>query len=588
MHLAARLEAVVARAAQRIGIPPAAGRTALEPMPVNSPHGHYRCTLPVQHARRRGDDAGLLAARLADAVAAEGATEPLLGAVAGVKGIVNVSAAAPALAAALAAGPQSPLLSARSERLAQQTVLVDFSSPNVAKAMHVGHLRSTIIGDSICRVFEEAQTGRVLRVSHVGDWGTQFGMLLALRRELEAPASDLGGLHREYQAARARFDADPAFRRTALAAVVELQTQSSPAAVADWEQMCTVTRDTNAAIYERLGVRLTEIGESRYAADIPPMLRALEEQGLVVESEGALCLFPNGREKTPLMLCKSDGGYTYDTTDLAALRRRGAVDQCDQIVYVTDMGQRQHFSMVFAAGQQAGWPGAGAARHVGLGLVLGSDKKRLRTRAGEATPLLALLDEAEVFALQSVRERNKDGSSDAEQHGRIARAIGINCVKYADLRQGMDKSYVFAFERMLDVRGNTGMYLLYTRARMASIVRKSASGLAAAFDEPLAGRLVQPLPAETAPSAATEIERNLLVAVARYPEVIERAARDLQIHRVAEYAYSLCTLANEMIASCRVVGDPREAERVRLLVLVEGALFRAVKVLGFVDVPDWV
>src|SRR5262245_17046714 len=361
-----------------------------------------------------------------------------------------------------------------------ETVVVDYSAPNVAKEMHVGHLRSTIIGDAIARLLE-FQGHRVVRQNHIGDWGTPFGMLI--EHLLDERAAGRDSTVRElvvfYQAARARFDADPTFAERARRRVVLLQGED-PETLALWHRLIDVSVEHFSALYGQLGVTLRPedvAGESRYNAALPAVVADLERSGLALPSEGAICVFLPGftgrdGEPVPLMIRKQDGGYTYATTDLAALRHRVETLGARRVIYVVGQEQSQHLAMVFETARRAGWVDQDVRlEHVAFGSVLGQAKKMLKTRAGDAVSLTALLDEAIERAARVVEE--KSPHLEPAARARIAAAVGIGAVKYADLSNDRIKDYVFDWDRMLALDGNTAPYLMYAHTRIRSILRRS-------------------------------------------------------------------------------------------------------------------
>lgn len=371
-------------------------------------------------------------------------------------------------------------------------VIVDFSSPNIAKEMHVGHLRSTIIGDALARVLE-FRGYPVLRLNHVGDWGTQFGMLITHLKQVApealttADAIDLGDLVAFYRQAKARFDADAAFQATAREEVVKLQS-GDPVSRRAWQLLCEQSRREFQQIYDRLDIRLSERGESFYNPLLETVVADLQALGLLVTDAGAGCVFLEGvkgkdGQPLPLIVRKSDGGFNYATTDLAALRYRFAAapdgDGAGRLIYVTDAGQASHFAAVFQVARRAGWvPVGGRLEHVPFGLVQGDDGKKLKTRSGDTVRLKDLLDEAVDRAEADLRRRlAEEGRTEDEtfiQH--TATTVGIAAVKYADLSTNRITSYQFSFDRMLALAGNTAPYLLYAVVRIAGIARKGALG----------------------------------------------------------------------------------------------------------------
>ncbi|MFZ9217271.1 MAG: arginine--tRNA ligase, partial [Vulcanococcus sp.] len=408
-------------------------------------------------------------------------------------------------------------------------VVVDFSSPNIAKEMHVGHLRSTIIGDSLARVLE-FRGHPVLRLNHVGDWGTQFGMLITHLKQVApealetADAVDLGDLVAFYREAKKRFDEDEAFQTTSREEVVKLQ-GGDPVSLKAWGLLCDQSRREFQKIYDRLDIRLSERGESFYNPYLPGVVQDLETSGLLVVDDGARCVFLEGvsgkdGKPLPVIVQKSDGGFNYATTDLAAIRYRFGDspdgDGARRVVYVTDAGQANHFAGVFQVARRAGWLPEGARlEHVPFGLVQGEDGKKLKTRAGDTVRLRDLLDEAVERAEADLRRRlQEEGRQEEESFiAHVATTVGLAAVKYADLSQNRITNYQFSFDRMLALQGNTAPYLLYAVVRIAGIARKggdleAGSAEALQFSEPQEWALVRELLKFDAVIA--EVEEELL------------------------------------------------------------------------------
>jgi arginyl-tRNA synthetase len=428
------------------------------------------------------------------------------------------------------------------ERAAKpQRVFVDFSSPNLAKEMHVGHLRSTIIGDSMCRALEFCGH-EVHRINHLGDWGTQFGMLLEYVRQaqpevLQNPASfSVQDVEEFYKNAHKRFEADAAFKEASRAAVVALQS-GDPVMRQLWQAFCAESLRHCHAIYDRLDVRLEDRGESAYQHALPGIVAELRKKGLAVESEGALCVFVPGfagRDDKPLpsIIQKSDGGYNYDTTDLAALRERLEQGQADRVVYVTDKGQSQHFAMIFAIARLAGWVRPGVLlEHKGFGVIQGNDHKRLRTRTGGTVKLSVLLDEAEQRALAQIEASEADpkrsrGFSSAQKQA-IARAVGMAAIKYADLSHNIESDYVFDLDKMVALEGETGPYMLYAYARTSGIGRKAGVDFAAVGSWPRVIEMNHPS------------ELALGKKLVQFPEVVRDLVDTLRPSLLTSYLYDL-------------------------------------------------
>ncbi|MEQ8537852.1 MAG: arginine--tRNA ligase [Coleofasciculus sp. D1-CHI-01] len=448
-----------------------------------------------------------------------------------------------------------------------QRVVVDFSSPNIAKEMHVGHLRSTIIGDCIARVLE-FRDHHVLRFNHVGDWGTQFGMLITYLREVcpealtTAEAVDLGDLVSFYRQAKKRFDTDEAFQEAARQEVVKLQAGAEDTKRA-WQLLCEQSRREFQVIYDLLDVHITERGESFYNPLLPDVVKDLEQSGLLVENQGAKCVFLEGftnkkGEPLPLIVQKSDGGYNYATTDLAALRYRIEQDGANRIIYVTDAGQANHFAQVFQVAQRAGWlPETVEIVHVPFGLVLGEDGKKLKTRSGETVRLRDLLDEAIARARADletrIQEEERQETEEFIEH--VAQVVGMAAVKYADLSQNRTSNYVFSFDKMLSLKGNTAPYLLYAYARIQSIGRKG-------------GIDFEQLRTSTQVSLKEDQEATLAKHLLQVNEVIKEVEQELLPNRLCQYLYELSEKFSQFYDQCPVL-KAEESVRLSRLILCD-------------------
>ena len=443
-------------------------------------------------------------------------------------------------------------------------VVVDFSSPNIAKEMHVGHLRSTIIGDSLARVLE-FRGHRVLRLNHVGDWGTQFGMLITHLKQVApetlktADAVDLGDLVAFYREAKKRFDEDEVFQATSREEVVKLQ-GGDPVSLKAWGLLCDQSRREFQKIYDRLDIRLSERGESFYNPFLASVLSGLKEAGLLVTDDGAECVFlegVNGKDGKPLpvIVRKSDGGFNYATTDLAAIRYRFALapegDGARRVIYVTDAGQANHFAGVFQVAKRAKWiPEHGRLEHVPFGLVQGEDGKKLKTRSGDTVRLRDLLDEAVERAEADLRRRlEEEGRREDDQFiEHVAGTVGLAAVKYADLSQNRITNYQFSFDRMLALQGNTAPYLLYAVVRIAGIARKGGDLEAEAgmlqFSEPQEWSLV----------------RELL----KFDAVIAEVEEELLPNRLCSYLFELSQVFNRFYDQVPVLKAEGQSLRSRL------------------------
>jgi arginyl-tRNA synthetase len=445
-----------------------------------------------------------------------------------------------------------------------QKQIVDFSSPNIAKEMHVGHLRSTIIGDSIARILEFCGHD-VLRLNHVGDWGTQFGMLITYLREVypdaltTANALNIGDLVSFYRQAKKRFDEDAVFQENSRQEVVRLQAGAEDTLHA-WKLLCEQSRQEFQIIYDLLNVELIERGESFYNPLLPKVIEDLATTGLLEENQGAKCVFLDGftnREGNPLPLIvqKSDGGYNYATTDLAALGYRIQKDEAKRIVYVTDEGQSNHFTQFFQVARKANWiPEDVELVHVPFGLVLGEDGKKFKTRSGDTVRLRDLLDEAINRARADIEKRlQEDGRVETEEFiQNVAEVVGISAVKYADLSQNRTSSYVFSYDKMLSLKGNTAPYLLYAYVRIQGISRQGN------IDFTNLGINRQILLKEDA-------ELTLAKHLLQLDEVIKEVEQDLLPNRLCDYLYQLSDKFNKFYENCPVLKSEEPARTSRLM-----------------------
>ncbi|KAG8084889.1 hypothetical protein GUJ93_ZPchr0010g11069 [Zizania palustris] len=461
--------------------------------------------------------------------------------------------------------------------------VLDFSSPNIAKEMHVGHLRSTIIGDTLARMFEFSNV-EVLRRNHVGDWGTQFGMLIQYLFEKfpnweEIGTQAIGDLQTFYKASKHRFDGDPEFKDRAQQAVVRLQGGEGRYRAA-WNKICEISRNEFDLVYKRLNVVLEEKGESFYNPYIPQVLEKLDNKGLIKESEGARVIFIEGHQ-IPLIVVKRDGGFNYASTDLTALWYRLNVEKAEWIIYVTDVGQQQHFDMFFSAARMAGWlPDPKEKKfpktnHVGFGLVLGSDGKRFRTRSTEVVRLVELLDEAKSRSkselLQRLTENGKIVDWTEGELEMTSEAVGYGAVKYADLKNNRLTNYTFNFEQMLSDKGNTAVYLQYAHARICSIIRKS-------------NKDVEELKMSSAISLDHPDERVLGLYLIRFAEVVEEACTNLLPNVLCEYLYNLSEMFTKFYTNCQVVGSPEETSRLLLCQATAVVMRQCFELLGITPV----
>ena len=438
----------------------------------------------------------------------------------------------------------------------KQKIVVEFSSPNIAKELHVGHLRSTIIGDAIAHLFEFLGHD-VIRLNHIGDWGTQFGMLIAYMKEVVPEVlrgdvqTDLIQLMHWYKESKKRFDEDPEFKKRAQLQVVELQGGNAQAKAA-WQTICEISRKAFNEIYALLNVSINERGESFYNPYLKEVVDELDKKGLITISNGAKCIFLDGfesREGTPLpmIIQKSDGGYNYDTTDMAAMRHRIQVERADRIIILTDAGQSLHFAMLAKAAEKAGYLDPEKVRfdHVPFGVVLGPDGKKFKTRSGQTEKLFDLLLEAVAHAKKILTERLPDLSEG--ELNRSAQILGIDAIKYADLSSHRIKDYVFSYERMLKLEGNTAAFLLYAYVRIQGIKRK-------------VGKEISEVMQRAKVVLEHESEIALALHLRQFGEILDAMSKDLLPNRLCDYLYELAEKFHAFFRDCRVEGVPRRRE----------------------------
>lgn len=455
--------------------------------------------------------------------------------------------------------------------MSRERVLVDFSAPNVAKEMHVGHLRSTIIGDAIARLFEFLGH-QVLRINHIGDWGTAFGMLIAYLQQHHPEITqsdaryDLSDLMRWYRASKGCFEEDAAFKARALRAVVLLQ-GGDPDCLELWKKIVAISQSAFHEIYRLLDVRIEDRGESFYNPLLAEVVADLERAHISTLSEGAKCVFIEGID-IPLMVQKSDGGYNYDTTDLAAMKYRVAEDRADRIIIVTDAGQALHFKLVYEAAIKAHYLDPKRVRfdHVPFGVVLGPDGKRFRTRSGEVERLSDLISAAIEKARAILKER--DASLPEDELNALAHILGIDALKYADLSSNRIRDYLFSYERMLRFEGNTATFLLYSYVRINGIKRKvGISDMTA-------------LIAKESISLTHPSEVDLALHLLGFPEVLYTAADELYLHTIADYLFNLAQKFNVFFRDCRVEGSDEQQSRLLLAELTARVLKTGLEILG--------
>jgi arginyl-tRNA synthetase len=546
--------------------------------PSNNPKfGDYQCNLAMSLAKQLQDKPRAIASRIIEFLNVNDICFPPE--VAG-PGFINLMLRPEYLATQLGAIALDERLGINQSKN-PQAVLVDFSSPNIAKEMHVGHLRSTIIGDCLARVLE-FQGNQVLRINHVGDWGTQFGMLITYLREVypaaltTADALDLGDLVAFYRQAKQRFDTDPDFQERSRQEVVRLQAGAEDSTKA-WQLLCEQSRREFQVIYDLLRINLTERGESFYNPLLSQVIEDLEKTSLLVTDQGAKCVFLDGftnqdGQPLPLIVQKTDGGFNYATTDLAALRYRINQDGVKRLIYVTDAGQSNHFTQVWQVARKADWiPTDVELVHVPFGLVLGEDGKKLKTRSGETVRLRALLDEAVNRARQDLQDRlvKENRQESPEFIDQVAQIVGMSAVKYADLSQNRLSDYIFSFDKMLALQGNTAPYMLYAYVRIQGISRKGEIDFTNLGDQT---------------NLILQEEGELVLAkhLLQLNEVIDSVARDLLPNRLCQYLFELSQKFNVFYEQCQVLKaeEPFRTSRLILCDVTARTLKLGLSLLG--------
>ena len=513
--------------------------------------GDYQANGVMAAAKRAGKNPREVAQAVIDAIDLDGIASDL--SVAG-PGFINITLA-PQFIANAATSPQP---SADPQR-----VVVDYSGPNLAKEMHVGHLRSTIIGDCIARVLESLGH-TVIRQNHVGDWGTQFGMLLTFMAEQGAASDSLADLEHFYRQAKQRFDTDDDFQTRSRQAVVQLQSGDADMLV-QWQKFIEISMSHCQSLYDRLGIDLSAAdmdGESSYNDDLKNTIEHLDAQGLLTESDGAQCVFLDEFENKegeaqPIIVQKSDGGYLYSTSDLACLRRRIGDFKADRVLYFVDARQALHFKQVFAVADAAGISNPQVELvHMPFGTMLGKDNKPFKTREGALVKLSELLDEAISRASTLLQERavqSKNPDIDDAELAALAEIIGIGAVKYADLSKNRTSDYVFDWDQMLSFDGNTAPYLQYAYSRTRSIFSRGDVDVAA-------------LPEHVVSEG--EPERRLAVAIAGYQDLLEQVAQEGYPHQLCAYLYDLAGRFTQFYEQCPILTSD-DAVKTRRLTLTK-------------------
>ena len=625
MNLRAELESRLAEALAAAGAP--AGSPALILPAARAEFGDYQANGVMAAAKQLKINPRELATRVVAAAKMDDIAEGLT--IAG-PGFINIRIRSEFLAARLGAIADDQRLGI-AQPLQPQTVVVDYSGPNLAKEMHVGHLRSTIIGDALARVLE-LLGHRVIRQNHVGDWGTQFGMLTAfldmLNRKAELDAGKQGAIHGTvarledleefYRQAKKFYDENENFAKLAREYVVKLQ-GGDRAVHESWVRFRSLSLQHCNEVYVRLGVSLSGRdvrGESAYNADLPKVIDELEKNPAVDcrVSEGALCVFLDefkGKDGSPLpvIVRKSDGGYLYATTDLAAIRCRVGELQAGRVLYVTDSRQALHFAQIFAVARKAGFAPAGVSlEHVPFGTMMGADNKPFKTRTGGTVKLMDLLDEAETRAAELLRQKNPELAADGETLANVARVVGVGAVKYADLAHNRNSDYVFSWEKMLALDGNTAPYMQYAYARIRSIFRKGAgtggagtgdwglgTGQQRASGEQDVGiadqhtsrerKRAEDVGAITAARISVEhaSERALAMKLAAFGETVDTVAAECLPHLLCNYLYDLAGAFMAFYENCPVLqaeSDDLRRSRLALCDLAARTIQTGLALLG--------
>ncbi|MEJ2406238.1 MAG: arginine--tRNA ligase [Candidatus Thiodiazotropha sp.] len=556
MNIRALLQERVRQVMSEIGIP--ARFNAHVAPSKNAKFGDYQANGAMAAAKAMGSNPRELAQVICNKLPLNGIAEKAE--VAG-PGFINIYLSQTWLATLLSEAIRDPRL-AIPRKSQPDCVVLDYSSPNLAKEMHVGHLRSTIIGDSIARILEFSGD-KVIRQNHVGDWGTQFGMLIA---ELEDKMGEgdsvelaLKDLEQFYQASKRRFDADASFADRAREYVVRLQSGNA-GVLKLWNQFRAVSLSHSETIYRLLNVTLNESdvrGESTYNDDLAILVGELKNRGLARQSDGAQVVFLEelpGKDgnPSPVIVQKKDGGYLYATTDLAALRYRSKVLNADRVLYFTDDRQSLHMKQVFTVAEIAGFvPESMRLEHCAFGKMLGEDGKPFKTRTGATVKLAELLEEAVVRAAEVVKNKSPDLSS--EEMAEVSRKVGIGAVKYADLSKTRTNDYVFDWKAMLNFEGNTGPYLQYAYTRIASIFRKAELDL-------------DLFPTEIQLNEAQE--RELALKLMRFSETIVQVVEDAYPHVLCNYLYELSSLFMRFYEACPIlkpgIEEPTKLSRLQL------------------------
>ncbi len=563
------LHQTVAREAEAAFQAAGIGGSAIVLQPAkNADFGDFQINGVMGAAKQAKQNPRELAQKVADALAGNAVIESAE--VAG-PGFINLRLHADFLAKNLQAALNDSRFGV-AEAADKKTVVIDYSSPNLAKEMHVGHLRSSIIGDSIARILGFLGH-KVIPQNHVGDWGTQFGMLVAymVAQQQDNAEFKLADLEQFYREAKVRFDEDAAFADTAREYVVKLQ-GGDEAVLALWKQFVEISLSHAQNVYDNLGLLLTPddvAGESKYNDDLQVVVDDLSAKGLAVDDDGAKVVFLDefkNKEGEPAayIVQKSGGGFLYSTTDLACIRDYVGRLQGDRLLYVVDHRQGLHFAQLFATSRKAGYlPENVEAEFIGFGTMMGKDGKPFKTRSGDTVKLVDLLDEAVERATALVQSKNSELS--AEEAANIGKTVGIGAVKYADLSKNRTSDYVFDWDSMLSFEGNTAPYLQYAYTRVQSVFRKAGE-----WDENAQPVLTEPL------------EKQLAVELLKFEDVLQSAADTAYPHYLAAYLYQVATLFSRFYEACPILkaeGAARNS-RLQLAKLTGDTLKQGLELLG--------
>jgi len=535
---------------------------------------HYQCNSALKLSKLVGDNPRSIAQKLIPKESVLIAATEIAG-----PGFINITLRTSFLEKTLKDLIEDPRLGI-SKIKAPKRIIVEFSSPNTAKELHVGHLRSTIIGDSLANLFEFLGHD-VLRLNHIGDWGTPFGMLICYLKKFHSNVlagkekTDLSHLAQWYKDSRKLFDSDEVFKKQSQLEVIDLQARKKETMNA-WKIICEISRQGYSEIYDLLNVRIQERGESYYHDSLAKTIKYFEEKGLVSDSKGAKCIFlPEFVSKEgsplPIIIQKSDGGYNYASTDLAALYQRINEEKADRILHVVDNGQSLHFQMFIKAAELGGYfeNQTTQVEHIPFGLVLGADGTKFKTRSGDSEKLIDLLNLAISKSYDILKERSTDLSED--QKNNTAKVLGINAVKYADLSSLRTKDYQFSYEKMLQFEGNTAAFLMYAYVRINSIQSKSCFDLEKLKKEAIV--LKEPT------------ELHLALHLLLLEDILSSMAETLFPNRLSDYLYQLANHFHAFFRDCPVMGSEYESSRLLLIHLVKQTFEIGFSILGLKTVP---